>query len=110
MTKKPTTVSRFEFIFMMSLLVSVDALSIDSILPALSIMSTEFGVNQGNDRQFIVTSIFLGFAFGVMVFGVASDSFGRKRPIYVGFGIFFIGTLVAIFATSFTMLLVGRAW
>ena len=109
MTKKPTTVSRFEFIFMMSLLVSVDALSIDSILPALSIMSTEFGVNQGNDRQFIVTSIFLGFAFGVMVFGVASDSFGRKRPIYVGFGIFFIGTLVAVFATSFTMLLVGRA-
>jgi len=109
MTKKPNTVSRFEFIFMMSLLVSVDALSIDSILPALSTISAEFGVSQGNDRQYIVTSIFLGFAFGVMVFGVASDSFGRKRPIYVGFGVFFIGTLVAIFATSFTMLLLGRA-
>ena len=55
MTKKPNTVSRFEFIIMMSLLVSVDALSIDSILPALSTISAEFGVSQGNDRQYIVT-------------------------------------------------------
>ncbi len=108
MTQKTNTVSRFEFIFMMSLLVAVDALSIDSILPALSSISTEFGVSKGNDRQYIVTSIFLGFALGVVVFGVASDSFGRKRPIYAGFGIFFIGTLVAIFATSFSMLLLGR--
>jgi DHA1 family bicyclomycin/chloramphenicol resistance-like MFS transporter len=108
MKQTPNATSRFEFIIMMSLLVAVDALSIDAILPALSNMSNEFGVNQGNDRQYIVTSIFIGFAFGVMIFGVASDSFGRKRPIYVGFGIFFIGTLVVIFASSFNMLLVGR--
>ena len=50
----------------------------------------------------------MGYALGVMIFGVASDSFGRKRPIYIGFGLFFIGTIVAIFATSFNMLLVGR--
>jgi len=38
---KPTTnaVSRIEFIIMMSLIVAVDALSIDAILPALSNMS-----------------------------------------------------------------------
>ncbi len=105
------TVSRIEFIIMMSLLVAVDALSTDSILPALSNMSHEFGISQGNDRQYIVTSIFMGYALGVMIFGVASDSFGRKRPIYVGFGIFFIGTIVVILASSassFNMLLVGR--
>ncbi len=93
---------------MMSFLVAVDALSIDSILPALSHMSNEFGVSQGNARQYIVTSIFMGYALGVMIFGVASDSFGRKRPIYVGFVIFFIGTIVVVFAPNFTVLLVGR--
>ncbi len=102
------TVSRMEFIFIMSLLVAVDSLSIDAILPALSNMSHEFGVSQGNARQYIVTALFMGYALGVMIFGVASDSFGRKRPIYVGFALFFIGTVVAIFASSFAMLLVGR--
>ncbi|MEE9326983.1 MAG: multidrug effflux MFS transporter [Cocleimonas sp.] len=108
MKQTPATVSRIEFIIMMSFLVAVDALSIDSILPALSNMSQEFGVSEGNDRQFIVTSLFVGYALGVIIFGVASDSFGRKRPIYVGFGIFFIGTIVVVFATSFNMLLIGR--
>ena len=108
MKPTPNAVSRIEFIIMMSLIVAVDALSIDSILPALSNMSNDFGVNQGNDRQYIVTSLFMGYALGVMIFGVASDSFGRKRPIYIGFVIFFIGTFVVILAPSFEVLLIGR--
>lgn len=102
------TLSRIEFIILMSALVAVDALAIDAILPALAQMSSEFGVHEGNDRQYIVTSIFIGFAIGVMIFGVASDSFGRKRPIYVGFALFLVGTAVTVFADSFNMLLFGR--
>ncbi|WP_299877927.1 multidrug effflux MFS transporter [uncultured Cocleimonas sp.] len=101
--------SRIEYIILMSVVVAVDALAIDAILPALSFISNEFGVQDGNDRQFIVTSILMGYGFGVLVFGIASDSFGRKRPVYVGFAIFLIGTLVTIFASSFSMLIVGRA-
>ncbi len=101
--------SRIEYIILMSVVVAVDALAIDGILPALSFISNEFGVQDGNDRQFIVTSIFIGYGIGVLVFGIASDSFGRKRPVYLGFVIFLIGTLVTIFASSFSMLLVGRA-
>ena len=104
----PNAVSRLEFIIMMSLIMAVDSFAIDAILPALSNMSQEFGISEGNERQYIVTFLFIGFALGVMIFGVASDSFGRKPPIYVGFVIFFIGTVVTIFASSFTMLLVGR--
>lgn len=107
-TDAANTLSRTEFIILMSAIVAVDALAIDAILPALGQISHEFGVYAGNDRQYIITSIFMGYAFGVMVFGVASDSFGRKRPIYVGFALFLFGTLITIFATSFTLLLVGR--
>lgn len=108
MKQATKALSRFEYIILMSVLVAVDALAIDAILPALSFMSDYFGLKNENDRQLIVTSIFIGYAFGVMIFGVASDSFGRKRPIYVGFGIFLIGTLVTIFATDYSVLLLGR--
>lgn len=102
-------ISRLEFIIMMSVIVAVDALAIDSILPALSAISEELAITRDNDRQFIITSLFAGYAIGVLVYGIASDSFGRKPPIYVGFFIFLIGTLITIFASSFTMLLIGRA-
>lgn len=105
---KQSALSRMEYIILMSALVAVDALAIDAILPALSFMSDYFGLQNENDRQYIVTSIFIGYAIGVMIFGVASDSFGRKRPIYVGFALFLVGTLVTLFATDFSVLLLGR--
>ena len=100
--------SRTEYIILMSVVVAVEALAIDAILPALSFMSNEFGLDGTNNRQFIVSSLFIGYGFGVLVFGIASDSLGRKRPVYIGFLIFLIGTLIAIYATSFEMLLFGR--
>jgi DHA1 family bicyclomycin/chloramphenicol resistance-like MFS transporter len=100
--------SRTEFIILMSVVIAVDALAIDAILPALSFMSNEFGLDGSNGRQFIVSSLFIGYGFGVLIFGIASDSLGRKRPVYVGLILFLIGTLVAIYATSFEMLLLGR--
>ena len=100
--------SRTEYIILMSVVVAVEALAIDAILPALSFMSNEFGLDGTNSRQFIVSSLFIGYGFGVLVFGIASDSLGRKRPVYIGFLLFLIGTLVAIYATSFEVLLVGR--
>ena len=92
----------------MSAIVAVDALAIDAILPALFDISKDFGVSQGNERQYVVICLFIGYGIGVMIYGIASDSFGRKRPVYIGFLIFLIGTVVTIFSSSFSMLLVGR--
>ena len=108
MSLNRTTLSRIEFIILMSAITAVDALAIDAILPALSFISQDFALQHDNDRQYVVTSIFVGYAVGVMMYGTASDSFGRKPPIYVGFGIFLIGTLITIFAGSFEILLAGR--
>ena len=108
MNKPIAALSRTEYIILMSVIVAVDALAIDAILPALSYMGDYFNIQNDNDRQYIVTSIFVGYAIGVMIFGVASDSFGRKRPIYVGFAFFLLGSLVTVFATDFSVLLLGR--
>lgn len=97
-----------EFVFLMALMVSLDAFAIDAMLPALNLIGDEFSIAADNHRQYVVTSIFLGFAAGVLVYGLAADTFGRRRPVLVGFTLFIIGSLVAIAATSFTSLLIGR--
>ena len=97
-----------EFVALMALSMSLVALAIDSMLPALSQIAGGLNVTVDNDRQLVLTMLFAGLALGQVFYGPASDSLGRRVPIYIGFGIFIIGSLIATVATSYTMLLVGR--
>jgi MFS transporter, DHA1 family, multidrug resistance protein len=96
-----------EFVSLMAFMMSLVALSIDSMLPALSEIGKEFGIH-GNETQLVVSLFFLGLAVGQIVYGPISDSTGRKPPIYAGFFIFIAGTIIAIYATSFYIVLAGR--
>lgn len=95
---------------MMALLMSLLALSIDAILPALSVIGESFGVGleNPNDNQLLLSSIFFGMVPGLMIYGPLSDSFGRKKIIYFGVGIFAVGTLISLLAADFTTMLAGR--
>jgi DHA1 family bicyclomycin/chloramphenicol resistance-like MFS transporter len=97
-----------EFIPMLALTVSLVAMSTDVMLPALGAIGADLGVADVNDTQLIVTSLFLGFGVGQLFAGPLSDSFGRKRVIYVGFAVFIAGCLISMLATNFTMMIVGR--
>ena len=99
---------RFEFIVLMAALMSMVALSIDAMLPALGIIGQDLNVANANDSQLIISSVFLGMAFGLIIYGPISDSFGRKKAIYLGVGIFLIGCLISIFAQDFDHMLIGR--
>jgi DHA1 family bicyclomycin/chloramphenicol resistance-like MFS transporter len=50
----------------------------------------------------------LGMVFGELGFGPLADSRGRKWAIVVGLLIFSAGTLIALFAQSYSVLLFGR--
>lgn len=97
-----------EFIALMAMLSALDALSIDAMLPALQAIGREFGVARENDTQLVVSTVFLGFAIGQVLAGPLSDSFGRKRVAYVGLTIYLAGSLCAMLAFSFPMLLGAR--
>ena len=101
--------SRGEFVALTALLISLAAMSIDTMLPALGQIGVELGVKNANDVQLIVSAMFLGLAFAQLVFGPLSDGLGRKPAIYAGLVLFLIGSVLCIVANSFTMLLVGRA-
>lgn len=74
----------------MALLMSLVALTIDVMLPALDQIDSSLGVVDPNDNQLVISTIFLGMAFGLMFYGPVSDSFGRKNAIYLGIAIFLI--------------------
>ena len=106
--QSPAKLGFGEFVALMALMMSLVAMSIDSMLPALADIGNDLGVARENDNQLIVTMIFLGLAVGQLIYGPMSDSTGRKPAIYLGYGVFFTGTLLAIFAVNFPMMLVGR--
>jgi DHA1 family bicyclomycin/chloramphenicol resistance-like MFS transporter len=104
-TKQPKF---FEFVVLMAMIISMVALSIDAMLPALPEIASDLGVTQINDSQYVISILFAGMAIGQMIFGPMSDSIGRKHAINFGFAVFVIGCLVSLLAQNFTVMLIGR--
>jgi len=92
----------------MATLMSLVALSIDAMLPALGEIGRDLGVERANDVQLVVTLIFVGIAVGQLAYGPLSDSAGRKPALLAGLGLFMIGCLFSLFSQSFPMMLTGR--
>ncbi|MEM7336038.1 MAG: multidrug effflux MFS transporter [Chloroflexota bacterium] len=97
-----------EFVTLMALLIALVAVSIDAMLPALPEIGAELGVRQANDSQLIITWLFIGMGIGQLFYGPISDSVGRKPIIYLGLGIFSIGCILSITATTYSMMLFAR--
>ncbi|OGH00570.1 MAG: MFS transporter [Candidatus Lambdaproteobacteria bacterium RIFOXYD1_FULL_56_27] len=97
-----------ELVALMATMSSLMALSIDAMLPALPLIGHDLGVVRANDNQLIISSLFLGMALGLLLYGPLSDSYGRKPPLYAGLGLYLVGCLVSIQAQDFNQMLVGR--
>jgi DHA1 family bicyclomycin/chloramphenicol resistance-like MFS transporter len=97
-----------EFVILIAFIISLVALSIDAMLPALPEIAADLGVQQINDSQYVISIFFAGMAFGQLFFGPLSDSIGRRPAIIAGFAVFALGCVLSIFATSFEQMLLGR--
>jgi DHA1 family bicyclomycin/chloramphenicol resistance-like MFS transporter len=97
-----------EFVALISLMISLAALTIDVMLPSLPQIGSDLNVKNVNDRQLVVSVLFLGMAVGQLFFGPLSDKTGRKPAIYAGYAIFIAGALISVFAFNFPMMLLGR--
>ena len=96
------------FVLLMAATMSLVALCIDVMLPAFPWIAEDLSVREANDVQLVVATMFIGLAIGQPLYGPLSDSIGRKPAMHAGFVILAIGTLLALFATSFAMMLAGR--
>ena len=98
--------SEFEFVALFASLTSLTALALSMTLPALSDIGRHFSDQEGVHR--LVSVLVLGMVFGELFFGPLADARGRKTAIIVGIVIFVVGSLIALFALSLEMLLLGR--
>lgn len=97
-----------EFILLMAVLMSMTALSIDTMLPALPDMGKDLGVTRANDVQLVISTLILGLSLGQLAFGPLSDSMGRKPALMVGALLFIVGCLLCLISERFGVMLIGR--
>ena len=97
-----------EYLLLMALLISIVALSVDTMLPALPAIGADLGVKNANDVQLVISTLFLGLSIGLLFYGPVSDSFGRKPVLFAGMAIYILGNALSIFSTDYTAMLWGR--
>ncbi|MCP4485891.1 MAG: multidrug effflux MFS transporter [Gammaproteobacteria bacterium] len=97
-----------EFIILIAFIVSLVALSIDAMLPALPDIAAELQFSNPNDSHFIISMLFVGMSFGQIIFGPLSDFTGRKPAIIWGILIFIVGSLISYFSNSMSDMMIGR--
>jgi DHA1 family bicyclomycin/chloramphenicol resistance-like MFS transporter len=97
-----------ELIWLMALLMALQAFGIDAILPALDEVAAAMAI-EGNDRQFIVGVYLLTAGIGALIPGALADRFGR-RPILLGsIAVYITLSIASALATTFEALIAIRA-
>jgi DHA1 family bicyclomycin/chloramphenicol resistance-like MFS transporter len=97
-----------ELVVMVALLMSLNALTIDGMLPALGQMAAEFGVTSGNDRQMVVAVYLLASGLGSLVPGVIADRFGRRPVLLVSLVGYAVLSALITLVHTFPLLLAVR--
>ncbi len=97
-----------EMVFMMAMVMALNALAIDSMLPALPAIGEGLGVVTPNDRQYVISTYLFGIGAGSLVYGPLSDRFGRKGVLVPALFAYVAFSIGCGLATSFPMLLALR--
>lgn len=97
----------FFLILMLEALNTITPISIDMYLPAFPTIANELQTTIQN-VALSVSTYFLGFALGQILYGPLLDRFGRKRPLYVGLILYIIATIICSTVTTIQALLLIR--
>lgn len=75
--------------------------------PVLPMVQEQFGVKE-ESATLTISLYFIAFALGVAFWGIQCDRIGRKKALEYGLITYGIGTLAAVFAPDFILLLAAR--
>ncbi len=100
--------SRPEFIAMMAMLMAINSLAIDIMLPGLQEIGASLGVINENHRQYVVSAYIFGLGAAQVFYGPISDRFGRRKPMIFGLAVYFICAIGIVVVPSFSAMLALR--
>jgi len=106
--KSALPMPQWELVIMVAALMSLNALAIDIMLPALSDISEHYSLVRDNDQQLVIFAYIAGFGAPQLVFGPISDRFGRKGLLSICLIAYAIAGVACIMTSSFTTLLLAR--
>jgi DHA1 family bicyclomycin/chloramphenicol resistance-like MFS transporter len=98
-----------EFVALIGFTMGLMSLSIDNLLPAFGAIQASFGIADANEMQLLISAYMIAFALMQIFYGPLSDIIGRRPALMIGLAVYGVGTVIAIFASSFGLLLAGRA-
>lgn len=99
-----------EFVALTAMLMALNALAIDIMLPALPAMGAEFKVPNENDRQLIIVSYMLGFGISQLFYGPLTDRFGRRPVLFISLFFYIVAAIMCVYAPSFDLLIAARVF
>jgi len=99
-----------EFIALMAMLMALQALCIDAMLPALGEIAADLGVHDPNSRQLVVGVYLFAAGFGALIPGALADRYGRRPVLFAALAAYAALCLACALAADFTMLLIFRVF
>ncbi len=97
-----------EFVAMMAATMALQALAVDSMLPALGLIAHDLGVSNPNHRQLVVGVFLVAAGIGSLLPGPLSDRYGRRRVLLVCFAGYSALSLGCALAPGFNTLIALR--
>jgi DHA1 family 2-module integral membrane pump EmrD-like MFS transporter len=93
---------------MLIVLVAVGQMAQTIYVPAMANMAETLNVRSGAIQQ-VMAAYLMTYGGSQLIYGPLSDSFGRRPVILIGMAIFAVGALIAMFAPSLDILVLGSA-
>ena len=100
--------SMFRAALILGLLSAVGPFAIDMYLPAMPAIAAALDADVAQ-VQLTLTAYFVAFGIAQLFYGPWADQAGRKKPLFVGLGIFIVGSIGCAMAPGIWSLLAFRA-
>ena len=98
----------WEFVGLVAALLALNALAIDSMLPALDDIAEAYDLVGTNEQQKVIFAYILGFGAPQLVFGPISDRIGRRNLLRLCLLGYIATSFLCMATASFGMLLATR--
>jgi MFS transporter, DHA1 family, multidrug resistance protein len=97
----------FYFIVILAMLGALPPFATDTYTPAIPQIASYFSISQSS-VMLSITTYFIGFSLGMLIWGPLSDYYGRKKTLIIGIGLYLISSIICSFSWNYEVLLFMR--